>query len=397
VHQQDALSSDLNNRIAGVSASFGTAQQQHDKMAALQALGGIQDDRLAALGQIQKVQAGQQQLAEHQRFLAGADIMGQQLLGLKPGQGGWLADSGQLPEIMQTHFRAMEPTEAVRTYTQTRQVMKNQGMSDSQIDALMPPQSVMLGPNASLEDHQYLQYAWGQQAQGKTPVDIDTWKAQHQAAGTAMVTQAKDVQDFKDSATQDYTNLNTTYTKSRALVDQLLKNPDATMAALKYPEFMTTGKIGAMSPVEQDVKNQALALNQLRASLTGASLQNVKNVRNQREFATLGQAATAGLDAANSPQGLQSALQDIKNKFLDAQATSEMAVGHKLTGDLVGRGNRDLLNPSNPYYNGATEESLRTPTESEMAQTKAYLAEHPEQRGPLLEHMRSQGVSTEGL
>ena len=53
----------------------------------------------------------------------------------------------------------------------------------------------------------------------------------------------------------------------------------------------------------------------------------------------------------------QKAIDMLNDKF-DAKATSELAVGHKLTGNLVGHGNRDLLSPTlpsgapNPYYNG---------------------------------------------
>ena len=74
----------------------------------------------------------------------------------------------------------------------------------------------------------------------------------------------------------------------------------------------------------------------------------MKNVRNAREFNTLGQAATGGLDASASPDDFAKAIGDLKNKFLDAQATSELTVGHKLTGNLVGHGNRDLLSPTLP-------------------------------------------------
>src|SRR4249920_2776745 len=72
VHQQDALSSSLNQHIASIGASFGTAQQQHDKMLAAGAMGGIQDDRLAALGQTQKIMEEQTKQNEHARFMAGS-------------------------------------------------------------------------------------------------------------------------------------------------------------------------------------------------------------------------------------------------------------------------------------------------------------------------------------
>jgi hypothetical protein len=397
VHQQDALSSDLNNRIAGISASFGTGQQQHDKMAALQQLGGIQDDRLGALGEIQKLQAGQQQLDQHNRFIAGADVMGQQLLGLKPGQGAWLAQSGQLPEIMQSHFRSMEPTEAIKNYDQARAEMQKLGMSNAEINQQMPPQMLLLGPNPDIGQRQYMQESMAAAQAGKPMPDYPTWQAQHAAAGSAMTTQAKDVQEFKDTATQDYTGVKSKLDLDRQVVDQLLSNKDATMEALKLPDFLTTSKAASWLPVDPVVKQQALAISQLKAGLTGESLSNVKNVRNQREFQTLGQAATAGLNPNNTPKGLEDALNDIKNKFLDAQATAEMTVGHKLTGELVGHGNRDLLNPSSPYYNGATEEAGggEPLTDDERKQAQSMIAQYG--RDSVIQHLKSKNKDTTGL
>jgi hypothetical protein len=397
VHQQDALSSDLNNRIAGISASFGTGQQQHDKMAALQQLGGIQDDRLGALGEIQKLQAGQQQLDQHNRFIAGADVMGQQLLGLKPGQGAWLAQSGQLPEIMQSHFRAMEPTEAIKNYDQARAEMQKLGMSNAEINQQMPPQMLLLGPNPDIGQRQYMQESITAAQAGKQMPDYPTWQAQHAAAGSAMTTQAKDVQEFKDTATQDYTSVKSKLDLNRQVVDQLLSNKDATMQALKLPDFLTTSKAASWLPVDPEVKKQALAISQLKAGLTGESLSNVKNVRNQREFQTLGQAATAGLNPNNTSQGLEDALKDIKNKFLDAQATAEMTVGHKLTGELVGHGNRDLLNPNSPYYNGATEEAGggEPLTDDERKQAQSMIAQYG--RDSVIQHLKAKNKDTTGL
>ena len=80
------------------------------------------------------------------------------------------------------------------------------------------------------------------------------------------------------------------------------------------------------------------------------------------EFRTLGQAATGGLDAAASQADFRRAIMDIQNKLLDAQATNELAVGHRLTGKLVGHGNQDLTKSTlngkaNPFYNGGSQDN----------------------------------------
>ena len=80
-----------------------------------------------------------------------------------------------------------------------------------------------------------------------------------------------------------------------------------------------------------------------------------------REIDTLGKAATGGLTQASSKDQILQTLQDMKDKILDARATNEMSVGHHLSGNLVGRGQQDLMQPTlngqkNPFYNGATQD-----------------------------------------
>ena len=70
----------------------------------------------------------------------------------------------------------------------------------------------------------------------------------------------------------------------------------ATMKALSDPDILTTSKWAAWNPLgpSEEVKQQAIAIQKLEAGLTGESLSSVKNVRNLREFNTLGEAVTAG-------------------------------------------------------------------------------------------------------
>ena len=66
--QQAAYAADLNRDFAGIAAGFGTAQQQHDKQAALGAGGGGAD----YLGQLKTMQGMQENTIadnEHARFM----------------------------------------------------------------------------------------------------------------------------------------------------------------------------------------------------------------------------------------------------------------------------------------------------------------------------------------
>ena len=154
--------------------------------------------------------------------------------------------------------------------------------------------------------------------------------------------------------------------------------------------------------VPQNVKDAAIALDKVQSSLKAEQLTGVKNVRNSREFNTLGQAATGGLDASATPDKFADALTALKNKYLDAQATTELTVGHKLTGELVGHGSSDLLSPTlsngqpDPYYNGGSEDGQPLKGD-DLAKVQQALSDHPEKREQILDQVRKNGYSPRGL
>ena len=175
--------------------------------------------------------------------------------------------------------------------------------------------------------------------------------------------QAKDVEEFKNSGIQDFSAANQKLTDSQTSVDQLLKNMPATMKALSDPDILTTSKWAAWNPLgpSEEVKQQAIAIQKLEAGLTGESLSSVKNVRNLREFNTLGEAVTAGLNANNGPQGVQDALNAIKQKMAVAHAQVYATAGKQIPNQYAGLADSAYTSPTlngkpNPYYTGATYE-----------------------------------------
>ena len=331
LHDRDVAANEIDRGTALMASAFGTAQQQHDLMNYAQNM--PQNDSTGALskgilaqGEMTKNQAAQQQIQEHNRFMAGAGGMSQ-LLGVTPDQAKWLAnDPATLQEVLKTHLQNAAPTEQ----------MKNVEAAGN---------------------------TWAQANPDASPADVAAYKSKLLTGimpgplGEAMKVQAKDVQEFKDTATQDYTTVQSKLNDTENTIKQLLADPTHTVAAIKDP-VPTTGIGAQFNPfLSQATADKAVLLNKLKASLSADQLSNVKNVRNLREFQTLGTAATGGLDPASSSDQILSTLRTMQNKILDARATSELAVGHKLTGDLVGHGNRDLLDPKSPYYNGATEEA----------------------------------------
>ena len=232
--------------------------------------------------------------------------------------------------------------------------------------------------------------------------DYPTWQANHAADAAAQKKTADDAAEFKNTAMTDYTSVNSKLTKMQEYVDTLQKDPLAAKAALAT--FLpTTGKWGALMPgaaVPDNVKAAAVALQTIQSELKAEGLSGVKNVRNINEFNTLGQAATGGLDPAASDVAFTKAIDMLNNKFLDTKATAELAVGHKLTGNLVGHGNRDLLSPTlpngkpNPYYNGGSEE-LKTLSKDDIDQAKTLIAR--DGRDAVIAHLKAQGYDTSGL
>ena len=344
--RQAELAADFNQNIQGVAAGFGTAQQQASKQAALR--GGGAGGGIGDVSDIMGIQKAVTDQNEHARFMANAGVFAQTLR----DHGINVTDS-QATELMNTpKFMDSISTAFGSNVTQTGTV-KDADAATAAWAAANPkatPQQIAdyksnliaggMGGN-DLETRQYLQ----EKNAGLTTDDIATWKAKKAAQAAAMTTQAKDAQDFKDTATQDYTSVHSKLTDIQQYVDTLNKDPAAAKQALST--FLpTTGKWGALMPgaiVPLNVKDAAVALQKVQAALTAEGLSNVKNVRNIREFTTLGQAATAGLNPAASDEDFKNALATLKNRYLDTQATAELSVGHKLTGELVGHGNHAIF------------------------------------------------------
>ena len=207
---------------------------------------------------------------------------------------------------------------------------------------------------SDLDQRQYLQ----EKANGITTDDYATWKAKHVAAATAMTTQAKDVQEFKDSGKQDFSIADQKLTKSESTVDALLKDIDSTKKALSDPDFMTTGKFAANAPAwltaDPKVKAAAANVRTLVNELSASGLTGVKNVRNVREFNVIAGALTSALDP-NNPD-LEGALRDIKTKFETAHAQALAAAGKPIPYAYKDVVDPTYLDKSNPYYTGSALE-----------------------------------------
>ena len=361
-HRMDALSADLNQNLQGVAAGFGTAQQQASKQAALRAGGGGVGDSLAALKDIQGMQDTTITDNEHARFMANAHIFAQTL---SQSLGRPVSDQ-EATEIMNNkglleQFGGAAAGNATFTGTQkdaeaaTRAYAAAHPEASAKDIADYKANLIAGGMGGSdLDQRQYLQ----ERANGITTDDYATWKAKHVAAATAMTTQAKDVQEFKDSGKQDFSIADQKLTKSESTVDALLKDIDSTKKALSDPDFMTTGKFAANAPAwltaDPKVKAAAANVRTLVNELSASGLTGVKNVRNVREFNAIAGALTSALDP-NNPD-LEGALRDIKTKFETAHAQALAAAGKPIPYAYKDVVDPTYLDKSNPYYTGSALE-----------------------------------------
>ena len=328
LYDRDQAAHSIDQGTALMASAFGTAQQQHDLMNYAQNIPA--EDHVGVANKALLAQKELTDQQEHSRWMAGAAGMSK-LLGdnVTPEQAQILSNNPDaFNELLKTH-QQVEAAKATPT-----DAMKNADAQTTQWQTANP---------------------------GATPEEVAAHRASILSgmlpgpAGEAMKVQAKDKQEFQDTAMNDYTGVQSKLNDTENTIDQLLKDPTHTMAALKDP-VPTTGMGANLNPfLSQATADQAVLLNKLKAQFSADALSTVKNVRNMREFTALGQAATGALDPASSQDQVMQALQTMKNKILDARATSELAAGHRLTGDLVGHGNRDLLDKTNPYYNGGSE------------------------------------------
>ena len=333
------------NRGTGEMASaFGTAQQQASKRAALGAGGGGANP----LGDVQDIMGIQDAVTkqnEHARFMAHMDVLARTLF---PGDPDGVAkatevanNSGLLSQFGQTAAGNAATTTTMKDADAASKEWAIAHPEATAKDIADYKSNLIAGGMGGndLETRQYLD----EKRNGITTDDLATWKGKKAAEAAGAVTETKNVKEFRDNATADYTPLNSKPTSVQTALDILNKDPDAAQAALQ--SFSpTTGKWAVINPlVSQKVKDAAAALQKVQSSLSADQLAGTKNVRNQREFATLGQAANAGLNAAASPEDFRKGLDDITEQVSRRAGTLELTVGHRLTGKLVGHGNQDLL------------------------------------------------------
>ena len=252
-------------------------------------------------------------------------MMGQQILGLKPGQGAWLASSGKLPDIIQTHLANQEPTEAVKTWTQIRDVLRKQGMSEDDINTQVPPTLIMGAGLANLGDRQFLvgqAQAVAANKKDGTPIppqyqgDLANYNNVMRAQGELQTEHAKDLaesqgkfgdQIAKSTEVEQITNgiqgaaeIDPTTGKQVSVLQAIMNDPlkkAAAVSLMKESDTKGAGPVGnfigsgieqalasRLTPEEQDV---VAKLKQLSSSTYATAFTSTGSRRTQQEVSNI--------------------------------------------------------------------------------------------------------------
>src|SRR5580704_6703675 len=191
---QRQQSNDQFNRGLGMLAA-GFAQPR-DRETMVNAMSQPSGDPAALVGNLMKLQ--QYNIEQQQRAALGraAPDLGKQL-GLTPDE---VTAAG--PAALQTLIAAQTPTDAIKNWTQIRQALRGQGLSEDDINAQAPP-SIMMGAGlANLGDRQFLvgqQQAIAENKKNGTPIppqfqgDLANYQAVNQAHAKLLADQANDL------------------------------------------------------------------------------------------------------------------------------------------------------------------------------------------------------------
>jgi hypothetical protein len=380
VHQQDALGADLNQRIAGISASFGTAQQQHDKMAQLQALGGIPDDRLKAIQESQGIMQEQQKQTEHSQFLAGADLMGQQLLGLKPGQGAWLAkDPDTWHEMVDAHMRSIAPTDQQKLVNDLAARLKANGASDAEVNSTVISLlgGAIGGQTPGEKDMRQDIMRWKQANPGKSDADM---LQEHPEFGSvtayvankeAQAKTATEAAQTKLDASKSFDAVDSNWKEAQENIEWLQAHKDAVTAAIRRPDLVTSGHganvLAGVGLENQDVLTAKTKLDWLKNQLFAERFTGTKNVRSNMEAKNLGSAATSLFSTTNDAATVSNELDRLLDRTKAARGNSALAAGRPVDADFAPLIDKALIDPTNPLYNkGSIRNDFSKMTEAQV-------------------------------
>jgi hypothetical protein len=238
------------------------------------------------------------------------------------------------------------PAETTKNYNQARALMKAQGMTDAQVNAVMPPEMLALG---GVSDPGYREFALARtraiQSGQALPPELQDYPT-YQASKAARVKLSSDNAADLSDAQGKLAPLNQRIDETNTIVDRIKANPKLD-AALTY--LTTTGGIGADKAAKSGLIDpqtyQAIQdIQQLSGQVYGEGFSSTGSKRTQQEVAAIvsglsqlkatGMSGQDYIDKALNP--LQSHMQRAKgNAFGAAGSLDDMPKNLRGLVDLV--------------------------------------------------------------
>lgn len=415
VHQQDMASNDINRNVQMISSGFGTAQQQHDKSALINSAGQGGGDTLGALGEIQKIQQGQMDLSNQQRFQASADLLGETVLGLKKGQGALLSSDPKLFELVAQHkLSSMDPTDLQKNIKAYTEQATAAGIPQDQINSAVQmayTNSINPGQTREEKDMQRDMQRWSAAHPGQDPTaqpqfaDLAANKgynadigAQAAAAGKEKIAAKSGLAGTLAQIKPIEDNINQMFGpdgKVRPEVIQAIQSADppadglagSVAGALSRVGAGSIPGLGALSPSVMDQKGK---LNLLQNQFNVTAMAGLKNIRTQREFTSAGGSISNMMRKGNSAAEIQSAAEELRDKFGLAKQNAIAAGGGEIDPAYADKVDKEYLNGGSLDNNATIAKGGQPLDDADLAQAKALIAQGVP-RDKVVGHLRAKG------
>jgi hypothetical protein len=362
VHQQDMISNDLNRNIAGIAAGFGTAQQQHDKLAAIGNMQG--DDRLAALQNVEKITAEQTQQNNAARFKAGAAGMASLFPNMTPAQVQLMSNNPDLFSAMvnrsiTSKIEAGQPTEAQKNadaagkaYAQSKGYDLNNLTPQQQQDIDGYKSNLISGAmgGTDLNQRQYL----AEKSAGLTTDDFATWTAKHQAQAKLGIENAGDLSEAIKAAPA----LTAQIDRGSNLIDGLKanKNLGQALTFLSTPghDMIGADALHKAGQMDDNTYKAVQDIGTLSGQVYGSGFASAGSKRTQQEVAAIVSGLSQTKSYGYSPDDyIKNALNPLQEQF---NTTKANALGAAQQLDQVPTNLRGYVNstylPGGSLYNG---------------------------------------------
>jgi hypothetical protein len=361
---QRSQASEMFNRGAGLLAASAYPGRRPDIV--MQGMTGGQMDPGALVNSIMSIQNFQRQQQQYQALQRAAPDIARQL-GITPDEA-----MAAGPQAIQTALQMNMPTEATRNYLQARNVMRQQGMSEDDINLNMPPTMLAGAGMGDLGQRQFLSgqaqaiqanrqngtpippqftgdythYQTTMQAQGKLQADQANDLAESQAKFSAQFTVQQDI-DNRINAIKNATEADGKTPVLQSILNSPLKkaaamglmNADAGTGFVSGLWGQGTQAAAGLTPEERSTIEN---MRQLGSNVYGQAFTSTGSRRTQPEVANI----TAGLSQVgrlNQPYG---SYMDALNNFQKLnQAGMANAYGAAQRLDEVPDNLKSLVNP----------------------------------------------------